>query len=47
MEAIGEAFGNRHYSTIIYTNQKVEKLIKTNSKTKEIVEDIIKNIRDR
>ncbi|MDD6224662.1 MAG: chromosomal replication initiator protein DnaA [bacterium] len=47
MEAIGEEFGNRHYSTIIYTIQKVEKLIKTNSKTKEIVEDIIKNIRDR
>ena len=47
MEAIGEEFGNHHYSTIIYTNQKVEKLIKTNSKTKEIVEDIIKNIRDR
>lgn len=47
MEAIGEEFGKRHYSTIIYTNQKVEKLIKTNSKTKEIVEDIIKNIRDR
>ncbi len=47
MEAIGEEFGNRHYSTIIYTTQKVEKLIKTNPKTKEIVEDIIKNIRDR
>lgn len=47
MEAIGEKFGNRHYSTIIYTIQKVEKLIKTNSKTKEIVEDTIKNIRDR
>lgn len=47
MEAIGEEFGNRHYSTIIYTIQKVEKLIKTNSKTKEIVEDTIKNIRDR
>lgn len=47
MEAIGEEFGNRHYSTIIYTIQKVEKLIKTNSKTKEIVDDTIKNIRDR
>lgn len=47
MEAIGEEFGNRHYSTIIYTIQKVEKLIKTNSKTKEIIEDTIKNIRDR
>ena len=47
MVAIGEAFGNRHYSTIVYTIQQMEKKMQTNTKLKETVEDIIKNIRDR
>lgn len=47
MVAIGEEFGNRHYSTIIYTIQKVQKMMDKDRKVKEIIEDTIKNIRDR
>lgn len=47
MVAIGEEFGNRHYSTIIYTLQKVQKMIEKDNKVKELIEDTIKNIRDR
>lgn len=47
MVAIGEEFGNRHYSTIIYTLQKVQKMMDKDSKVKEIIDDTIKNIRDR
>lgn len=47
MVQIGEAFGGRHYSTIVYTIQQVEEQIKTNSATKEMVNDIIKNIKNR
>lgn len=47
MVAIGEEFGNRHYSTIIYTIQKVQKMMNKDQKVREIIEDTIKNIRDR
>ncbi len=47
MEAVGKEFGGRHYSTIVYTVQQVEKNIKTDTNLRETVEDIIKNIRDR
>ena len=47
MEAVGKEFGGRHYSTIVYTIQQVEKNMKTDFNLKETVEDIIKNIRDR
>lgn len=47
MVAIGEEFGNRHYSTIIYTIQKVQKMMEKDRKVKEIIDDTIKNIRDR
>lgn len=47
MVSIGEEFGNRHYSTIIYTIQKVQKMMNNDRKVKEIIEDTIKNIRDR
>lgn len=47
MVAIGEEFGNRHYSTIIYTIQKVQKMMNNDRKVKELIEDTIKNIRDR
>ncbi len=47
MENIGKEFGNRHYSTIVYTVQQVEKEIKNDSSLRETVEDIIKNIRER
>ncbi len=47
MVAVGEAFGNRHYSTIVYTIQEMEKKIRKDSNLRETIEDIIKNIRDR
>lgn len=47
MIQIGNEFGGRHYSTIVYTVQQVEKNMEKDSKLKETVEDIIKNIRDR
>ncbi|MGN0502135.1 MAG: chromosomal replication initiator protein DnaA [Ruminococcus sp.] len=47
MVAIGEEFGNRHYSTIIYTLKKVQEMMEKDRKVKEIIEDTIKNIRDR
>lgn len=47
MIQIGNEFGGRHYSTIVYTIQQVEKNMEKDSKIKETVEDIIKNIRDR
>ncbi len=46
MTAIGEEFGGRHYSTIVYTIQEVTKKMSKDSKTKEMIEDIIKNIQD-
>ena len=46
MTAIGEEFGGRHYSTIVYTNQEMEKKIEKDIRLKETVEDIIKNIQD-
>ena len=42
---IGEEFGGRHYSTIIYTIKQVEKEMESDYKTRETVEDIIKNIK--
>ena len=47
MVQIGDDFGGRHYSTIVYTIQQVEEQIKTNSSIKEMVNDIIKNIKNR
>ena len=47
MENIGKEFGDRHYSTIVYTVQQVEKNIKTDPMLRNTVEDIIKNIRER
>ena len=47
MENIGKEFGGRHYSTIVYTVQQVEKNIKADPVLRDTVEDIIKNIRER
>ena len=47
MESIGKEFGGRHYSTIVYTVQEMEKKIKSDSMLRETVEDIIKNIREK
>ena len=44
---IGEEFGGRDHSTMVYAVQQVEKLMKKDPKVKPTVEDIIKNIRDR
>ena len=46
MTTIGEEFGGRDHSTVVYAVQQVEKNMKKDSKTKAMVEDIIKNIRD-
>ena len=45
MVAIGEKFGNRHYSTIVYTVQQMEQKMQNDSKLKETIQDIMKNIR--
>ena len=47
MESIGKEFGGRHYSTIVYTVQEMEKKIKSDAMLRETVEDIIKNIREK
>ena len=44
---IGKEFNGRDHATVVYALQKVENMIKKDSHQKEIVEDIIKNIRDK
>ncbi len=46
MAAIGNEFGGRDHSTVIYATGQVSKNMKQDTKYKETVEDIIKNIRD-
>ncbi|GHU84826.1 chromosomal replication initiator protein DnaA [Clostridia bacterium] len=43
--AIGEYFGGRDHSTIIYSLSKIEKTLRQDVKLREIVDDIIKNIK--
>lgn len=45
MSAIGEEFGNRDHSTVVYATKQVEKRMEKDSHYRETVEDIIKNIR--
>lgn len=47
MNVIGEEFGGRDHSTIVYAIKQIEKNMKNDPKLKITVEDIIKNIRDR
>lgn len=47
MEEIGNEFGKRHYTTIVYTIQQMTEKMNKNTSIRETVEDIIKNIRDR
>ena len=47
LASIGDEFGGRDHSTIIYAIQQVEKMLSKDPKTRAMVEDIIKNIRDR
>ncbi|WMJ21788.1 chromosomal replication initiator protein DnaA [Paludicola sp. MB14-C6] len=44
---IGEEFGGRDHSTIVYALRQVEKQMQTDSRQKGIIEDIIKNIRNK
>lgn len=46
MSTIGEEFGGRDHSTIVYAIQQVEKNMGNDLRYKETIEDIIKNIRD-
>ena len=47
MTTIGEEFGGRDHSTVVYAIQQVEKNCGRDPKMKGTVQDIIKNIRDR
>ena len=45
MEDIGQEFGGRDHSTVVYSIKQVEEAIDTNNSFKEMVEDILKNTR--
>lgn len=47
LASIGEVFGGRDHSTMVYAIQQIEEKIKVNQQIKSTVDDIIKNIRDR
>lgn len=47
MVEIGQTFGGRDHSTVVYATRQVEKKIEKDPHTKAIVNDIVKNIRDR
>ncbi len=47
MNLIGEEFGGRDHSTIVYAIKQIEKNMVKDPKLKSTVDDIIKNIRDR
>ena len=44
--AIGKEFGGRDHSTVVYAISQTEKMMKTDSRLREIIEDITKNVRD-
>lgn len=46
MKAIGEEFGGRDHSTIVYAIQQVEKNMEKNPHYRETIEDIIKNVQN-
>ena len=45
--SIGTEFGGRDHSTIVYAINSVEHNLKTDASLREMVDDIIKNIRDK
>ena len=45
LEAIGKEFSGRDHSTIGYAIQQIEDAVKSDEHTKELIDDIIKNIR--
>ena len=47
MIAIGEIFGGRDHSTVVYATKQVDNTLKKDAYAKGMIEDIIKNIRDR
>ena len=47
MNNIGEEFGGRDHSTIVYALKQIEKNMEKDPKLKSTVDDIIKNIRNR
>lgn len=47
MKNIGDEFGKRDHSTIVYAINQIEKNMAKDSNLKSTVDDIIKNIRDR
>lgn len=47
MKAIGEEFGGRDHSTIVYAIQKVELQMEKDSSFRDMVNDIIKNISEK
>lgn len=46
MASIGQEFGGRDHSTIVYAISQVEKNMQVDRKYKETIEDITKNIRN-
>jgi len=44
MKSIGEEFGGRDHTTIVYAIQKVEKQMEKDASFRNMVNDIIKNI---
>lgn len=46
MAAIGDEFGGRDHSTVVYALSQIEKAMKSDFHLREIVEDITKNIRN-
>ena len=47
MKAIGEEFGTRDHSTVVYALQKVEQRMNQDPSFKGLVQDIIKNISEK
>ena len=46
MAAIGDEFGGRDHSTVVYAISQTEKAMKTDSRRRETIEDITKNVKD-
>jgi len=44
MKAIGQEFGNRDHSTVVYAIQKIEDKMNDNYTFKGMVKDIVENI---
>ena len=45
MEDIGSEFGGRDHSTVVYSSNDMQKKLETDTRLRETVEDIIKNVR--